>query len=815
MEEPLLSVITTVYNCEEYLPRCIESVLNATYKNIEFIIFDDKSPGNCKEIVERYDGFPQIRFVQNQENLGLFHARLQGAKIAKGDFIAFIDSDDHVSVDFYRSLVKKAIETDSDIVLGDFLIEADEPTLRYTSRKTSKIRKNDFDLHGEEIKDLFFASMGMEPEVNYMWAKLIRRDLWEKALPFYEKIEGNIVNTEDVLFSSVLYFFANHLTNCHGDYYYYYYRKNSSLNQKKSFEIIKKDICNNKQTFSFILDFLKNQNCEKYTDKIWAWYFHYINFKENDNQNAELSYSEKKELGSLIKEIPFPKNISFPQEENDYLFAPESYDTMEIRLDEEIKLKICDKSTKVVSFDIFDTLVTRPFYYPTDLFCLLEVSACKILKITDKLRFKDIRCEAEYLARQKLKVTHPMHEDVTLDEIYEELEELTGWNHESVEKIKAEELNLELKFCKQRSYAKNLFDLAKYLGKKIVITSDMYLPKSFLEKMLARQGYSDYDALYVSCEERVAKWTGNLFKKIAKELNVKPQHILHIGDNGESDINSAEKIGLKTAFLPRTVNVLTNQAGWAFFGGETVKKVYEQSFLSRRAGTFNDFFGIRTMLAVVANRLFDNPFLPFDKNSDFNASPFVIGYFPLGMHLFALARWLHQDVKEQHFDKINFMARDGYLPMEAFKILNRVYKNPVEVNFLHLSRKTIFPLQIQNPDDIFSASTNVNLWVSTPKKIIELLENLIFDEKLEKVEKLCSENGFLYDQYFPNQSAFYAFCRFFKERLFSIEKAKTYTETFKSNFSRYFEGRTATFDIGYSCRIESLLKNLGSITFFV
>ncbi|MCH5294144.1 MAG: glycosyltransferase family 2 protein, partial [Treponema sp.] len=138
------------------------------YKNIEFIIVDDKSPGNVAEIVERYGDSPRIRFVQNAENLGLFHARLAGAAVATGDYLVFIDADDHVSVDYYRTLIKKAEETDSDLVLGNFVNEYDEPSLHYSLRKTSKIRRNNFDLHGDEIKDLFFTSRGMEPEVVQM-----------------------------------------------------------------------------------------------------------------------------------------------------------------------------------------------------------------------------------------------------------------------------------------------------------------------------------------------------------------------------------------------------------------------------------------------------------------------------------------------------------------------------------------------------------------------------------------------------------------------------------------------------------------------
>lgn len=807
-KEPLLSIITTVYNCEEYLPRCIESVLNSTYKNIEFIIVDDKSPGNVAEIVERYKDFPRIRFVQNAENLGLFHARLAGAAVATGDYLEFIDADDHVSVDYYRTLMERALETDSDLVLGNLVNEYDEPSLHYSLRKTSKVRKNILDLRGDSIKDLYFASRGLEPEVNYLVTKLIRRDLWDKCLPYFMSVKGHIVNTEDVLFSSVLYYFATHLTNCHNDFYHYYQRKSSSLNQKRTYSVINRNILNNKQVFTFILDFCKEKKLERYIKPIWEWYLHYMNYNRTDIERADLSHSEKKELSSLIDEIPFPEDISLPAQENAYLFAPNSFSCAENLLGEELKERICDAAVEVVSFDVFDTLVTRPFFYPTDLFYLLEEFANGILGITDKMRFKEMRVEAEKLAREKVMVAHPMYEDINLDEVYDALQDMTGFSDETISALKEKELALELECCRQRKYSKELFDLAKHLGKKVVIASDMYLKKDFLEKLLANCGYNGYDALYVSSEARITKWSGKLFKRISEDFKVKPCKILHIGDNKESDILSAQNCGLKAAFIPRTVSVLTNEAGSPFYAGECVSKVYRQSFLGRRAGVFNEFFGTRCLLAVVANKLFDNPFVPWDKNSDFNASPAVIGYFPLGMHLFALAKWLHEETKSENYSQINFMARDGYLPMEAFKILNKVYHNPTQINYLHLSRTTVFPIQIQSGNDVFSVGTNLSFHVVTPKMIISLLESVVFDEKLENIKEICEKNGFLYGQHFPSQRAFSYFLRFFKEQLFSQEKSDKYRDAFKSNFSQYFEGKTATFDIGYSCRIESLMKEI-------
>ena len=90
-----------VYNTEQYFKRCIESVLQQSYKNLEIIIVDDCSEGNIKELAQYYiDMDKRVSIVSHEVNKGLFQARLTGAEKARGQYIAFIDSDDYVSYVF-------------------------------------------------------------------------------------------------------------------------------------------------------------------------------------------------------------------------------------------------------------------------------------------------------------------------------------------------------------------------------------------------------------------------------------------------------------------------------------------------------------------------------------------------------------------------------------------------------------------------------------------------------------------------------------------------------------------------------------------
>lgn len=104
--EALISVIVPVYKVEAYLGRCVESILAQTYKNIEILLVDDGSPDNCPQMCEAYgEKDPRIRVI-HQENKGLSGARNTGIDHAKGEYLAFIDSDDKWSPHFLESLYR-------------------------------------------------------------------------------------------------------------------------------------------------------------------------------------------------------------------------------------------------------------------------------------------------------------------------------------------------------------------------------------------------------------------------------------------------------------------------------------------------------------------------------------------------------------------------------------------------------------------------------------------------------------------------------------------------------------------------------------
>ncbi|MBR6563859.1 MAG: glycosyltransferase, partial [Clostridia bacterium] len=115
---PKVSIIVPVYNVSDFLPRCLDSLVNQTLKDIEIIVVDDGSTDESQAIIDTYSAnYPHIIKAFKKQNGGLSDARNFGIKRATGGFLGFVDSDDFVDITMFEKLYSKAYETDSDIVI--------------------------------------------------------------------------------------------------------------------------------------------------------------------------------------------------------------------------------------------------------------------------------------------------------------------------------------------------------------------------------------------------------------------------------------------------------------------------------------------------------------------------------------------------------------------------------------------------------------------------------------------------------------------------------------------------------------------------
>ena len=132
MPSPLISIIVPIYKTEEYLPKCIESILAQTYANFELILVDDGSPDKCPQICDEYAEKDSRIKVIHKENGGLSSARNSGLDIAKGEYIGYVDSDDYIEPVMYEKMIHSIMGRNADLCICR--IQAENPNGDFVSQ---------------------------------------------------------------------------------------------------------------------------------------------------------------------------------------------------------------------------------------------------------------------------------------------------------------------------------------------------------------------------------------------------------------------------------------------------------------------------------------------------------------------------------------------------------------------------------------------------------------------------------------------------------------------------------------------------------
>lgn len=187
-----LSVIVPVYNVEEYLPKCLDSLVNQTLKDMEIIIVNDESPDNSQDIIDEYAKKYKNIVALKKKNGGLSSARNYGMKYAKGEYITFVDSDDWVNKEMYSKMYAKAQESDFDIVACDInYVYPDRSESVYTDPKsdTTDIRKVFIDLYPTVCTKIFKKELFTKNKLEFksgVWYEDV--EMMYRLLPYVKSI---------------------------------------------------------------------------------------------------------------------------------------------------------------------------------------------------------------------------------------------------------------------------------------------------------------------------------------------------------------------------------------------------------------------------------------------------------------------------------------------------------------------------------------------------------------------------------------------------------------------------------------------------
>lgn len=180
-EKALISIIIPVYKVEKYLEKCIQSVINQTYKNIQIILVDDGSPDNCGKICDEYAERDQRIEVIHKSNGGLSDARNKGLEIAKGEYIGFVDSDDYIEADMYEVLYNLLKQYNADVSICNFYTVSQEKIAIKNADNGIK-EYNRIEILKEILLDNNIQS--------YAWNKLYKKELFnEIKYPVGKKYE--------------------------------------------------------------------------------------------------------------------------------------------------------------------------------------------------------------------------------------------------------------------------------------------------------------------------------------------------------------------------------------------------------------------------------------------------------------------------------------------------------------------------------------------------------------------------------------------------------------------------------------------------
>lgn len=789
----LVSVIVPVYNVEKYIEKCIQSILGQTYQNIELILVNDGSLQDEEEIIMRYClQDKRIRYLKNERNLGLFRTRIRGIKAAKGKYIAIIDSDDYINMDFLRLLVKKAEEENADMVFASTVLNT--PRGKKTIHILQDVELQKLPAEDENVKKVFFESAGTAYVWHTIWNKLYTRELWLKALPYLEVLDEHIVMTEDIAFSSVLFYYANKVVRSENSVYFYCQHEDASTSTKfMTFDIYMKKVSDIVKVFDFVEDFYRDKE-EWIQDKVAEFRKYYARIWKGGIINIE--EGKRKEAEELIQAFCPEPGEQTAIEDNYFNLIQVPYS----ELLENAKAKIWNSNQEYISFDIFDTVITRPFFEPTDLFYFLDKTYEN--RMWAGVSFYTIRIEGEQACRE-LKCTSEK-EDVTLDEIYKYIQETYGISKAVCDELKRKECDLEVRFSQNRRTVHELYDLAKAAGKKVIFISDMYLGLDTISRILLANGYCDYEKIYVSSEFGRLKTSGSLYKLVLQDLGINAADMIHLGDDFRKDILKASELGIETIYIPKATDVLSGKI-------ENVKTNRCLNIGKEAAGIYRGEKGFEKhsaygcMTALAATNYFDNPFCSFHPMTDFNIDPYFIGYYLLGMNLIGQIQWIEKIRNSHEVSRVIFTARDGYLLKQAYDSFNNIRGERVQTEYMYTSRRAMLPAMLQTKADFMNLPIVYQRY--TPVMILELLDFCTKDSSDEKWVGLCQSEGIAETKNFKNIAEYHKFMNLYFEFLYDAEKHKKKVEILRS----YWSGVTDSdyiYDMGYSASIHNAIVKL-------
>lgn len=231
-----LSVIVPVYNVEKFLPKCIESILNQTYKELEIFLIDDGSVDKCPEICDRYAQMDKRIRVIHKKNEGLVRARKAGLDVANGEYITFVDGDDWIEEKMYQNLIGLLEESGADFVDSGYFCDKNEKS--YPERC---LERGVYELDKQTRHKAFLALLKLDDFFDItpcIWSKIYKASIIKDS---YAKVPDRMQYGEDAI--NILYciMHSKKMLQVKEVFYHYNYRE-ESMSHIKSNSYIRREL---------------------------------------------------------------------------------------------------------------------------------------------------------------------------------------------------------------------------------------------------------------------------------------------------------------------------------------------------------------------------------------------------------------------------------------------------------------------------------------------------------------------------------------------------------------------------------------------
>ena len=286
----MISIIVPVYKVEKYLPRCIESILNQTYKDLELILIDDGSPDNCPQICDEYAKKDSRIVVLHQKNKGVSAARNAGLNLAKGEYIGFVDPDDFVVPEMYETMSGEMERQQVELAICgyDYFDENGNVDIK----RLYKSRENEL-LTQKEIMNRF---SDMPPSIRHgVWNKLFKKNLLHEI----RFIEG-LHSSEDVFFLNEYVLRVKKAVMIHQPFYKNTVREGSATHGGLSIESLADSFRAHDKMYNDVIQYypeLKNRSLAFLLDVCT------LKYNEAKNKADQINNSDKVQVNIRLKNM--------------------------------------------------------------------------------------------------------------------------------------------------------------------------------------------------------------------------------------------------------------------------------------------------------------------------------------------------------------------------------------------------------------------------------------------------------------------------------------------------------------------------------